>query len=157
MDATAQWGERGARRGSRRGGARPARACTETQLHLWPVSVRATLPCSRSHILSVPPEEPAITVCSAESNETHSTALVWPDRLCAPRHTPQRAAAGGALARRARARTMMALGLPTAHTLTRLSLPPVTITDPVFLPTCTQFTAPPCATNSSAQDSGARA
>eukprot|EP00962_Isochrysis_galbana_P057507 scaffold29934_cov103-Isochrysis_galbana.AAC.1 len=104
---------------------------TAAQLERWPVSVRATRPCSRSHSLSVPPAEPAMTVRSAESNDTHSTAEVWPDRL------------------------MMALGLPIDHRFTFLSSPPVTITLPDWRPMCRQLTGPPCATNSSAGSGGA--
>ena len=55
--------------------------CTLTQLDRWPVSVRATLACSRSHSLRVTPADPAMTVCSFESKLTHSTALVCPARL----------------------------------------------------------------------------
>ena len=86
--------------------------------------VRATFACSRSQSFSVPPAEPAITVCSLESKLTHSIALVCPARL------------------------MMAFGLPTDHTLTFLSSPPVTMTEPDLRPICMQFTVAPCATNS---------
>jgi len=37
---------------------------------------------SRSHILSAPDKDPAITVSSELLNFTASTGLVWPDRLC---------------------------------------------------------------------------
>lgn len=37
---------------------------------------------SRSHILSAPDKEPAITVSSELLNLTASTGLVWPDKLC---------------------------------------------------------------------------
>eukprot|EP00967_Tisochrysis_lutea_P080812 scaffold111170_cov30-Tisochrysis_lutea.AAC.1 len=104
--------------------------CTATQFERCPVSVRATRPCSRSHILSVPPAEPAMTVRSDESNETHSTAEVWPDRL------------------------IIAFGLPIDQRLTFLSSPPVTITLPDCRPTCTQLTGPAWATNSSADGKG---
>ena len=43
---------------------------------------------------------------------------------------------------------MMAFGLPTAHTFTRLSQPPVTMTLPVFRPICRQLTVAPCAAKS---------
>lgn len=89
------------------------------QLERWPVSVRATLACSRSHSLSVPPAEPAMTVDSFESNVTHSTELVCPVRL------------------------KIAFGLPIAHTFTFLSSPPVTITAPLLRPNWRQLTAEP--------------
>ena len=98
--------------------------CTPTQFERWPVSVRATLPASRSHSLSVPPDEPAITVCSSRSKVTHSIADVWP------------------------ASDMMAVGLPTDQMFTFLSSPPVASTAALRRPTDKQLTAAPCATNS---------
>jgi hypothetical protein len=47
--------------------------------------------------------------------------------------------------------TMIALAFPMAHTLTFLSSPPVTMTEPDLRPICKQLTSAPCATKSSAR------
>ena len=161
--------------------AGPGRAhtCTLMQLERCPVSVRATLACSRSQSLSVPPADPAMTVCSLESKLTHSTALVCPERLCvrafhtgveAPAHDMIDSLRADSLTRQTavrlcpsthilrlcpkpacmRGRTIIALARPMAHTFTFLSSPPVTMTEPDLRPICMQFTVEPCATNSSA-------
>ena len=49
---------------------------------LCPVRVRTRRAASRSHIFRAPEDEPAQTSSSVWPNRTHSTGVVWPQRLC---------------------------------------------------------------------------
>lgn len=85
----------------------------------------AQLRCrSRSHIFTVPPAEPATTVCSFASRATHSTALWWPVMLA------------------------MQFGLPMDQMFTFLSSPPVAMSVPLLRPMKTELTVEACATKS---------